>query len=140
MPPKASALKRPVNPRPVKATKKATDVEDLTHHLASKLTISKPKEKQRATPGSSSQDDPNANMRTVNTASQKLSVLMQTGWTVAKDNGGSKQRQEAGACAKNIKKNLNALRKAVTSSPLDLERAALSAVGKLLALQLVCSD
>ena len=137
MPPKISTSKRPASTRTVKTTKKGEDVEDLTRQLSSKLTISKPKEKQRATPGSPPQDNPNISMRTVNTASQKLSVLAQTGWTVAKDSGGSKQRQEAMTCAKNIKKNLNALRKAVASSPLDLERAALSAAGKLLALQLV---
>ena len=138
MPPKASTSKRPVSTRAAKATKKAEDVEDLTRQLASKLTISKPKEKQRVTPGSPPQDNPNTSMRTVNTASQKLSALMQTGWTATKDSGVSKQRQEAVTCARNIKKNLNTLRKAMASSPLDLERAALSAVGKLLAIQLVC--
>ena len=139
MPPKASISKRPASTRTAKATKKAEDVEDLTHQLATKLTISKPKAKQRAIPSSPPEDSPNASMRTVNTASQKLSALMQTGWTAAKDNVVSKQRQEAATCAKNIKKNLNALRKAAASSPLDLERAALSAAGKLLALQLVGS-
>lgn len=139
MPPKASTSKRPVNTRAVRSTKKAEDVEDLTRQLASKLTISKPREKQKATPDPPPRDDPNVNMRTVNTASQKLSALMQTGWSAVKDNGASKQRQEAVTCAMNIKKNLNTLRKATASSPLDLERAALSAVGKLLALQLVCS-
>ena len=136
MPPKASTSKRPVSTRTAKATKKAEDVEDLTRQLASKLTISKPKEKQRVTP-SPPQDNPNASMRTVNTSSQKLSALMQAGWTATKDSGASKQRREAATCARNIKKNLSTLRKAVASSPLDLERAALSAVGKLLALQLV---
>jgi len=139
MPPKASTSKRPVSTRTARSTKKAEDVEDLTRQLASKLTISKPKEKRKAAPDPPPQDNPNASMRTVNTASQKLSALVQTGWTAVKDNGVSKQRQEAATCAKNIKKNLNVLRKAVASSPLDLERAALSAVGKLLALQLVCS-
>ena len=137
MPPKVSTSKRPVGTRVVKTSKTAEDVEDLTRQLASKLTVSKPKEKQRATPDTPPLDDPNVSMRTINTASQKLSVLMQTGWTATKDNGVSKQRQEAAICVRNIKKNLNTLRKAVTSSPLDLERAALSAVGKLLALQLV---
>lgn len=121
----------------VKTTKKTEDVEDLTHQLASKLTISKQKQKQRAAPGSPPRDDPNTSMRAVNAASQRLSALMKTGWTVVKDSGVSKQVQEATACARDIKKNLNVLRKAVTSSPLDLERAALSVVGKLLALQLV---
>ena len=139
MPPKVSTSKRPVSTHAAKLTKKAEDVEDLTRQLASKLTISKPKGKQKATPDPPPQDDPNASMRTVNAASQKLSALMQTGWSAAKDNGASKQRQEAVACAMNIKKNLNTLRKAAASSPLDLERAALSAAGKLLGLQLVCS-
>ena len=139
MPPKASSSRRPVSTRAVKSTKKAEDVEDLTRQLASKLTISKPKAKQKATLDPLPQDDPNVSMRTVNTASQKLSALMQTGWSAAKDNGVSKQRQEAVTCAMNIKKNLDTLRKAAASSPLDLERAALSAVGKLLALQLVRS-
>ena len=138
MPPKASTSKRLVSARVAKSTKKA-DVEDLTRQLASKLTISKPKEKQRATPDSPPQDDPSASMRTVNTASQKLSTLIQTSRSAAKDSGVGKQRQEAVTCAKTIKTNLNALRKAAVSSPPDLERAALSAVGKLLALQLVRS-
>ena len=137
MPPKASTSKRPVSTRTARSTKKADDVEDLTRKLASKLTISRPKEKQKAIPDSPPQGDPNAGMRTVNTASQKLSTLVQTGWTAAKDSGVSEQWREAATCAKNIKKNLNALRKAVISSPLDLERAALSAAGKLLTLQLV---
>jgi len=139
MPPKASTSKRPVSTRAAKAAKKAEDVEDLTRQLASKLTISKPKEKQRATSDSLPQDDPNANMRMVNGASQRLSALTQTGWSATKDSGVSKQRQEAVTCTMNIKKNLNVLRKVAASSPLDLERAALSAVGKLLALQLVRS-
>lgn len=112
-------------------------MEDLTRQLASKLTISKPKEKQRATPDSPPQGDSNTRMRAVNVASQKLSALMQTGWSATKDDGTSKQRREAASCALNIRKNLNALRKAVAPSPLDLERAALSAAGKLLSLQLV---
>jgi len=136
MPPKASTSKRPVATRSVKTSKKTEDVEDLTRRLASKLTISKP-EKQRAVPDSPPQDNPNNRMRTVNTASQKLSALVQTGWTATKGGRVSKQGQEAATCTRDIKKNLNALRKAVASSPLDLERAALSAVGKLLALQLV---
>lgn len=139
MPPKASISKRPVSTRAVKSAKKVEDVEDLTRRLASKLTISEPKEKRKATPDSSPQNNPNASMRTVNTASQKLSALMQTGWIATKDNGVSKQRREAATCATDIKKNLKALRKAVASSPLDLERAALSAAGKFLALQLVRS-
>lgn len=139
MPPKASTSKRPVGTRTAKSAKKTEDVEDLTRQLATKLTISRPKEKRKATPDSLPQDDPNASMRTVNTASQKLSALVQTGWTATKDNRVSEQRQEAVTCAKNIKKNLNALRKAVAPSPLDFERAALSAAGKLLTLQLVSS-
>lgn len=139
MPPKASTSKRPVSTRAAKTTKKAEDVEDLTRQLASKLTISKPRGKQRVTPDAPPQDDPNSSMRTINTASQKLSALMQTGWTANKDSGVSKQRQEAATCARNIRKNLDTLRKAGASSPLDLERAALSAVGKLLAIQLVRS-
>lgn len=118
--------------------KKKEDVEDLTHQLASRLTISKPKEGRRAKPDSQPQDDLNTSMRAVNAASQKLSALMQTGWAATKDSRMSKQRQEATTCAKEIKKTLNSLRKAVTS-PLDPERAALSAVGKLLTLQLVRS-
>jgi hypothetical protein len=137
MPPKASTSRRPASTRITKTTKQTEDVEDLTRQLASNLRISKPKEKQRVKPDSPPQNGPDASMRAVNAASQKLSGLMQTGWTAAKDNGVSKQGQEATTCARNIKKNLNSLRKAVTSSPLDLERAALSAVGKLIALQLV---
>ena len=139
MPPKASTYKRPVSTRAAKSTKKVEDVEDLTRQLSSKLTISKSKEKQKATSDPPLQDNPNVNMRTVNVASQKLSALMHTGWSATKDNGISKQRQEAVTCAMNIKKNLNTLRRAAASSPLDLERAALSAVGKLLTLQLVRS-
>ena len=131
MPPKASTFKRPVSTRTVKRTKRTEDVEGLTHQFASKLTISK-SEEQRAIPDTPPQDDPNTSMRAINTASQKLSALVQTGWTATKDS-----RQEATTCARNIKNNLNALREIVTPSPLDLERAALSAVGKLLALQLV---
>lgn len=137
MPPKASKFKRPGSTRTVKTTKKTEDVEELTHQLASKLTISKSKEKQKETPDTPPQYDPNTSMRLVNAASQKLSALVKTGWTAAKEGGFSKQGQEAMTCAGNIKKNLDALRKTVTPSPLDLERAALSAVGKLLALQLV---
>lgn len=136
MPPKAATSKRPAGSRVVKPAKKGEDVEDLARQLSTKLAISKPKEKKRATPDSPPRDDPKTCMRTVNAASQKLSALIQTGWSATKDNGTSKRR-EAAACALNIKKNLNALRKAVAPSPLDLERAALSAAGKLLSLQLV---
>lgn len=137
MAPKASTSKRPASTRKVKATEKAEDVEDLAHRLASKLTISKSKEKQRAIPDTPLQGDPNTSMRAINVASQNLSALVQTGWTAAKDTRFSKQGQEASTWVGSIKKNLNALRETVTPSPLDLERAALSAVGKLLALQLV---
>ena len=140
MPPKASTSKRPISTRTVKTRKKAEDVEDLANQLTSKLTISKSKEKQRAIPVTPPQNDPNASMRAVNVASQKLSALVQTGWTAARDSGFSKQGQEAATCARNIKKNLNVLRETTASSPLDFERAALSAVGKLLALQLVCPN
>jgi separase len=137
MPPKALTAKRPTSTRAVRTAKKTEDVEDLAHQLATRLTISKSKEKQTAIPDLLPQDNPNASMRAVNTASQKLSALTQTGWTVAKDGGTSKQGEEAMTCARSIKKNLDALRKVTTPSPLDLERAALSAVGKLLTLQLV---
>ena len=137
MPPKAATSKRLAGSRVVRSAKKGEDVEDLARQLSTKLAISKPKEKQKATPDSPPRDGSNTRMRAVNVASQKLTALIQTGWSATKDNGTSKQRREAATCALNIRKNLNALRKAVAPSPLDLERAALSAAGKLLSLQLV---
>lgn len=121
-----------------KPLKKAleTTPDELASQLASQLHVSKPnvidKGKQKASP------DPRiTSMRAVNTASQSLSATVQSGWKASDTTpSGKKTLTGVMTCAEAASKALTDLRE-IAPGDVDVERAASSVVGKLIALELV---
>ncbi|CAK5264934.1 unnamed protein product, partial [Mycena citricolor] len=76
-------------------------------------------------------------MRAVNQASQSLSVLVQSGWKYTSDAGGAAQKKSAAASAADVARHLATLRElSDADAMLDVERAAGSLSGKLVALEM----
>ncbi|KAF8878729.1 peptidase family C50-domain-containing protein [Infundibulicybe gibba] len=77
-----------------------------------------------------------SSMRSVNSASQALSVIIQSGWKMSSEASlSSKACVNARASARAAAKHLAVLR-GMDSADLDVERAAMSVLGKLLALDM----
>lgn len=114
-------------------------------HLVDKLaalTISKPKMKgkEKATP--SPEEQRVTAMRAVNSASQELSSVVQSGWRRSSDAPSLKKSSafvSANASATLASKHLALLRE-ISPGDLDIERAAGSVLGKLVALEMVCGS
>jgi separase len=102
------------------------------------LSKPKPKGKEKATPTSAEQRV--SAMRAVNSASQELSGIVQSGWRRLSDVPPSKISPgfvNASASAKLVSEQLALLRD-MSPGELDIERAAGSVLGKLVALEMVC--
>lgn len=125
-----STAVKPVNPKATTSKTKlpAISADDLANQVAG-LTISDTKGKHKA---SSNEDTRLAAMRAVNSASQRLSGIVQSGW---KAGSGKKPTTAAGAVSVAVK-SLKELR-GMCPGDIDVERAASSIVGKLLALEMV---
>lgn len=76
-------------------------------------------------------------MRAVNAALQTLSNVYQSGWK--KSTGGASSKTTVVSSAAEAAKYLGILRR-TSPGDLDVERAALSVVGKLMALEMVCHN
>jgi separase len=128
------ATKRPANSAR-KPQKTAVSTDQLADQLATGLTISNLKGKQKA----SDEDLRLSAMRSVNSASQALSTAVQSGW---KRSSGTTQSKPSStlsnvtASAASASKHLAILR-SMRPNDIDVERAATSVLSKLVALELV---
>lgn len=116
-------------------------VDKLADQLASGLTLNHGKGKQKATaPALSTEEMRIASMRSVNAASQGLSTIVQSSWKRSAPVPPKKSNtlSEANALANSAATHLETLRK-ICPEDLDVERAAASVIGKLVALEMVCS-
>lgn len=135
MPPASSTIRRTtaVSRLTKRTTTKPTSPDDLADQLAATLTISNAKGKRKAvvkeTP-ISVEDRRLSAMRAVNVASQTLSGLIQK--PPPSKSPSVLARNSAAAAAKALKDLRNAC-----PGDVDVERAALSVVGKLVALEMV---
>ena len=127
----ASTSRRTQSRQPLKTTKPGSVTADqLANKLATKLTIGSGKGKQKAEEG----DKKVLSMRSVNTASQALTQVVQAGW---KKSASETTLSSVNSSASAAAKGLSNLRK-ICPGDLDVERAASSVLGKLIALEMVC--
>jgi len=133
---------RPKTTRSTKAApgKLKPDTDALATQLAG-LSIAKGKSKTKAAvePTLELTDGQKvaAAMREVNSSSQSLSALVQSGWKKSTDASARSQRaSEIKALTATATKNLSVLRQ-LHSVVLDVERAAISLIGKLVSLEMV---
>lgn len=112
-----------------------TSPDELADQLASNLTISNKTRKPRAFPV---EETRLAKMRLINSTSQSLSNTIKSGWKASKDDVGNKSSTSSGVSmsATTAKKALQELR-TICPGDVDVERAASSIVGKLIALEMV---
>lgn len=142
----SSNVTRTLNPRALRSAKSETDT--LADRLASGLKISNAatngtgprvasKGKGREKPVESPEERKNSAMRSVNANSQSLSSVIQSGWKASMPRTGSGYTvASVSALASTLHNSLNSLRK-LSPGDLDVERAASSVVGKLIALEMV---
>ena len=137
---KTAGINQPLTSKSKLATLKKTpktNSDELAAQLASQLHVSKPiatvdKGKQKAS------GDPRVIlMHAVNTASQSLSATIQSGWK-ANDTTPSGKKTLSGVMtsAEAARKALAELR-GISPGDINVERAASSVVGKLIALEIV---
>jgi len=131
----ASTNRRPQSRQPLKTTKPGSVTADqLANELATKLMIGSGKGKQKA------QDDTKVlSMRSVNTASQALTRVVEAGWKKSSSDASKTTLSSVNSSASAAAKGLSNLRK-ICPGDLDVERAASSVLGKLIALEMVCSQ
>jgi separase len=122
-----------------KTKKTAVSTEQLADQLAISLTVSKQKGKQKASAVLSDEDPRILAMRSVNSASQSLSVAVQSGWKLSSGTTQSKSSSTLSnvtASAALAAKHLTILR-SMCPNDVDVERAAVSVLAKLVALEMV---
>ncbi|KIP07348.1 hypothetical protein PHLGIDRAFT_30059 [Phlebiopsis gigantea 11061_1 CR5-6] len=130
--------------RPTRTASAKTD--DVTATLATKLSISDPKGKQRSQPAEKTREERIADaMREVNTSSRGLSGLVEAGWkksrySVATTQRTSKSKEpdnssQAISYTESAKRALGVLRE-LKPGDIDVERAASSLVGKIVSLEM----
>ncbi|KAL0578391.1 separin protein [Marasmius crinis-equi] len=137
MPPAAASRRNPTR-QTATTSSKTTSVDRLAEQLATKLTVSKDvKGKQKAPPTLSPEEQRAHSMRTINSASQHLSSLFQSGWRLSQEKSTPKSSVSNDALASGSKAvdHLVILRR-LCSRDVDIERAAMSVLGKLVALEL----
>lgn len=122
------------------ASKSKPDADALANQLAGlSITKGKSKSKTQVEPQVELTDAQkvNAAMREVNAASQALSAIVQSGWKKSTDASPRSQRaSEIKTAFATASKNLAVLRE-LHSVILDVERAAISLIGKLVSLEMV---
>ncbi|KAF9269561.1 hypothetical protein L218DRAFT_1030382 [Marasmius fiardii PR-910] len=118
---------------------KTTTVERLAEQLATSLVVSNGKGKHKAMSTSAlSKEEQRANsMRSVNSASQHLSTLFQSGWRHSREKSTRKPSvlNDALQSALKATNHLQSLRR-LDFCDLDVERAAMSVLAKLVALEM----
>lgn len=123
-----------------KSRKPAPTADQLAKDLANKLSITDVKGKQnsREEEESNSEENKIASMRAVNAASLTLSSVVQSGWK--KSIGGASSKTALNtvvSSAADATKHFGVLRY-ISPGDVDVERAALSVLGKLIVLEMVC--
>lgn len=120
----ATSSRRIVTRQPSKSLKTTSNYADqLADDLATKLAIGNPESKLSA-------------MRSVNSASQDLSRVIQSGWKKS-SNCSKAMLQSTSSSASTAVKQVAVLRN-LCPDDVDVERAAASILGKLVALEMVC--
>ena len=120
----ATSSRRTVSRKPSKSIKNALSPADsLAGDFATKLAIGNPESKLFA-------------MQSVNTASQDLSRVIQSGWKKSSSTSRA-TLQSTTSSASTAVKHVAVLRN-LCPEDVDVERAAASILGKLVALELVC--
>ncbi|CAA7261156.1 unnamed protein product [Cyclocybe aegerita] len=134
----SSTTRRPISRQLItKSTKSnSTTADQLAKDLASKLTLNSTKGKQKAeehdvNPGRAKL----TSMRAVNEASQTLSAVVQSGWKKTAPDASKTTLSTANTAASTASKHLETLRR-VSPGDIDVERAAVSVLGKLIALEM----
>jgi len=134
----ATATRRGNSTRQFTRPKKAAiSADKLAEQLSSGLTISNAKGKQKA---SADGDVRLSAMCSVNSASQALSTALQSGWKsslVTAQSKSSPSLSNVTAAAVSAAKHLAVLR-TMCPKDVDVERAAVSVLTKLVALEMVC--
>lgn len=136
----ATINRRTVPREPSKLTRSNTmTANELANELATKLTVNKGTEtktttKIKKTP-EQSVDPKVLAMRSVNDASQALTGVVQSGWKKSSDSSKTTLATAIFAASK-AAKALDTLRK-LRAGNVDVERAAASVLGKLIALEMV---
>ncbi|KAJ7273284.1 cysteine peptidase C50 [Mycena rebaudengoi] len=125
---------------PARTKQRVTGEADQLAEKLSALTISKPKSKAKEKPKAtlSPEEQRLSAMRAVNAASQALSEVVKSGWRRSADALPSKRSPafvSASASAALVAKHL-ALLRGMSPHDLDIERAAGSVLGKLVALEM----
>jgi separase len=113
--------------------------DDLVEHLAM-LTVSDSNDAKKPL-ASAAEKRRLAAMRSVNSALKKLSDVVQSGWKVkprATTNSAQTLR-DVNALVTSVSKSLQELRE-LRPRDVDVERAAISVVGRLIALDMVCTS
>ncbi|ESK88507.1 cysteine-type endopeptidase [Moniliophthora roreri MCA 2997] len=134
MPSTAPTKRQTSRKAPLKPTVKVAPVstEQLAEKLAT-LVVSNSKGKQKAKVGLSAEEERAQSMHCVNSASQHLSSLVKSGWKSSEPK--STIYKSATESALSAAKHLEILRKQ-SPDDIDTERAAISVLGKLVALEL----
>lgn len=140
MPPKSKAATRATA---LNATRTATrskppitSPDELATTLATKLTLTESKGKAKA----SGEEARNQAMRDVNSASKSFSAAIELGWKHSYTKKASKPSSSTlSSAAFHAAQSLSILRR-LSPGDIDIERAASSLIGKLVALELVRSS
>jgi len=114
----------------------ASAVDKLAKELSETLIVSDGKGKQKVDSNRGPEATKLASMRAVNTASQALLNVVQSGWK--KSSGGSSKvpLETVNSAAGDAAKHLGILRR-ISPGDTDVERAAVSVLGKLITLEMV---
>ena len=125
--------------QPSKSRKPALTADQLAKDLAHTLHISNVKGKEKGPEEEESKIGGKKldSMRAVNKASQTLSGVAESGWK--QSSGGSSSKATLNtvvSSASEITKHLGTLRR-ISPGDIDVERAALSSLGKLIVLEMV---
>ena len=128
----ASAARRKAV-RPISKSSRSADisVDKLAEKLTSNLVISDVKGKRKVTTLSEEQIRIDS-MRAVNSASQQLSATIQSGWKKSSNKGSTQVATAVATAAKHL-----ATLRQNSSGDVDIERAAMTVLGKLVSLELV---
>ncbi|KAL4242854.1 hypothetical protein ABKN59_011524 [Abortiporus biennis] len=132
-------------PRRVPSTKRSNQKEssseyDLSSAFTAKLTLVDRKGKQKEATVSSPEETCMSAMRAVNSASKKLSAIIDSGWSSRQDTQTTRGRPSTTLSTVNeqatsIQKNLRIIRE-MKPGDVDVERAASSVTGKLISLEM----
>ena len=131
--------RRPLSSRSVSKAGKQV-AEDLADALATKLIISGSKGKQKAAPEVISEDGLRVSaMRSVNSASQELSNVVRSDWKKSLSNFSKTTLSNAESSALTAEENLCVFCR-ISLQDMDVERAVVSVLGKLVTLDMVSSN